>query len=405
MATGAYMLPQRGMPTMPLKPGNFSHSPPGTDLGSTVGGQTSPRSSSHTFSKPQVQLKNSSMSDMNTSVGGISVSRQQLGFERRVAWLEEDVSVLQRRLRDECGEGGTGCASGDQGLRALVARLDGELAAERRARGSLEARLAGLEAALMAERKEREAQLQAFSGELESTMRGIIDRIDEGLSVGAARVRERTDQTEVRLRTLISRVDEGLSVGAAALQDTLTTVSATVDPIHGAAKRGGSRPRSPGRARSPGQRAPSPTRQAREGEQASVAAAQTQPQTEAAATAMSAQNLDTSVPSENLLISYDQLRQENMWLRERRAQLQGVSATPGQGITPAATPSLAYPGTLQVPGSGIAQFPMSTPSSRRSPGGGATSPLTMSAVGRAPSASVPLTRGGSGNWAPMSPYR
>ena len=59
-----------------------------------------------------------------------------MGFERRVAWLEEDVAVLHKRLRDDCNESssaGTG-AAGDSGLRALVARLDGELAAERRSR-------------------------------------------------------------------------------------------------------------------------------------------------------------------------------------------------------------------------------------------------------------------------------
>merc|ERR1719215_588129 len=99
------------------------------------------------------------MSDMNTTVAGTSMSRQQLGFERRVAWLEEDVSVLHRRLQEECGEGGIGSASGDQGLRALVARLDGELSAERRAREALEARMTHLEDSIRHERKEREAQL------------------------------------------------------------------------------------------------------------------------------------------------------------------------------------------------------------------------------------------------------
>lgn len=78
-----------------------------------------------------------------------------------------------------------------------------------------------LEESIRAERKEREAQLRNFSSELEATMRGLIERIDERLSSGAAAMRERTDATESRLRSLINRVDEGLSVGAAALQDTL----------------------------------------------------------------------------------------------------------------------------------------------------------------------------------------
>lgn len=156
-------------------------------------------------------------------------SQGQAGFERRVAWLEEDVAVLHRRLRDECGEGGAVGAAGDSGLRALVARLDGELSAERRSREALEVRMAGFEESLRHERKERETQLRGFSNELETTMRGLIGRIDEGLSAGAAAMRERTDNTEERIRSLIKHVDEGLSAGAAALQDTLTSTGALND--------------------------------------------------------------------------------------------------------------------------------------------------------------------------------
>ncbi|CAE8585585.1 unnamed protein product [Polarella glacialis] len=167
------------------------------------------------------QGSTSAVSDLNTSVGDFPRQPAQAGgVERRVAWLEEDVAVLHRRLRDECGEG-QGGASGDPGLRALVARLDGELASERRSREQLEARIDALEESSKRENKEREVQLRNFAVDLESTMRGLIGRIDEGLSVGASAMRERTDQTEVRLRTLIKRVDEGLSAGAAALQDTI----------------------------------------------------------------------------------------------------------------------------------------------------------------------------------------
>ena len=41
-------------------------------------------------------------SELNTSVGGVSQSHQPL--ERRVAWLEEDVAVIHRRVKLECGE-------------------------------------------------------------------------------------------------------------------------------------------------------------------------------------------------------------------------------------------------------------------------------------------------------------
>ncbi|CAJ1368581.1 unnamed protein product [Effrenium voratum] len=152
-------------------------------------------------------------SELNTSVGGTS----QHSLERRVAWLEEDVAVIHRRVKVECAD--TGGIAGDPGLRALVARLDGELAQERRARELLEVRMSSLEEALKREHSEREANMKSFSQDLESTMRG---RIDDGLSSGAASMRDRTDQTEVRLRSLIKRVDEGLTAGAAALQDSLS---------------------------------------------------------------------------------------------------------------------------------------------------------------------------------------
>ena len=51
--------------------------------------------------------------------------------------------------------GGTGAA--DSGLRQLVARLDGELAQERRARQLLEARISSLEEAVKRDRVDREA--------------------------------------------------------------------------------------------------------------------------------------------------------------------------------------------------------------------------------------------------------
>ena len=47
-------------------------------------------------------------------------------------------------------------------------------------------------------------------------MREIIGRIDTGLSVGAAALRERTEATDTRLRSLINRVEESLSVSRAA---------------------------------------------------------------------------------------------------------------------------------------------------------------------------------------------
>jgi len=275
------------------------------------------------------------MSDLNTSVGASSMSRAQLGFERRIAWLEEDVSVLHRRLRDECIEGPGGVASGDQALRSLVARLDGELAAERRSRESVEARLALLEEALQAERREREVQLRQFSSELDSTMKALINRIDEGLSNGAASMRERTDDTEARLRTLIARVDKGLGAGAAALQGTLDAAAAAAGSSPGGPA--GNRPRSPKRSN------PTPV---------TAGAAGSAPLQAHMQRPVAVGQAGDDAPQQ-LMQTYSQLQQENRWLKERRAQMHGSAASPGQGVTPSCTPSLAYPSTLQVPGSGL----------------------------------------------------
>lgn len=178
------------------------------------------------MSLPPEHRPTSAASDLSTSVGGFNrqesvdgrASYSNMGFERRVVWLEEDMELLRRRLRDDLGE-----ANEDDGLslRTLVLRLDTELAAERRAREALDARMNVLEESIVIERQEREAQLRSFSTELETTMRGLIGRIDDGLSIGAAAMRDQLNQTEDRLRSLVNRVDEGLSASTAALQESL----------------------------------------------------------------------------------------------------------------------------------------------------------------------------------------
>ncbi|CAE8610749.1 unnamed protein product, partial [Polarella glacialis] len=283
------------------------------------------------------QGSTSAVSDLNTSVGDFPRQPAQAGgVERRVAWLEEDVAVLHRRLRDECGEG-QGGASGDPGLRALVARLDGELASERRSREQLEARIDALEESSKRENKEREVQLRNFAVDLESTMRGLIGRIDEGLSVGASAMRERTDQTEVRLRTLIKRVDEGLSAGAAALQDTICETGYANLTDRNARTRDASpqvgSPKSHNKGVLPGN----------PGSQQQAYSSQT----------------------------------------SRLSRSPGVQS-PQRDRTPAATPSMAYPCTLQVPGSGLSSgmAPGSVPagwsnrSPQRSPAPGSRAPAS-----------------------------
>lgn len=288
--------------------------------------------SNSSSAKNLVQLQPVRKPSLSSSTGGSGTRQppQQAGYDRRIAWLEEDVAVLVRRLRDECGEGYAGGGAGDPGLRALVARLDGELSAERRVRQSLEERMTKLESVILQEKKERELQLRVFSNDLEKTMRTLISRIDEGLSVGAASMRGVSDDAEARLSRMLKRVDDGLGAGSGLVQDTQSSIGAYSPPERST---DGRRPNVA--ARNPNERA----------------AAEVPPQT-----IVNGREVDSS---DMLIQSWDRLRQENVRLRQQQGRtqpiMQGVS--PVQGITPAATPSLAYPSTLQVPGSGLAQMP------------------------------------------------
>mmetsp|Transcript_66473 Transcript_66473/g.168428 ORF Transcript_66473/g.168428 Transcript_66473/m.168428 type:complete len:1131 (+) Transcript_66473:109-3501(+) len=335
--------------------------------------------------KPEQQQQ--AMSEMNTTIGNPSEvgSRAQLGFERRLAWLEEDVSVLHRRLRDECSEGGPGgAAAGDQGLRALVMRLDAELSSEHRAREGVEAKLASFQDALHAHRRELEAQMHSFSAGMEGMMGTLVDRIDRGLSNGAATLRLSTEETEVRLRNLMATMDQGSSaadvapVTATGRRSTsprrpVFEAASAASPLANLAHRSSiSAPVGSigGRLQHQAQEAPGQPGQHRVGSGA-VGTAE----------AVGSQ-------AEQLMESYDRLRQENAWLRDQRARMHGAAATPGGGVTPSATPSLAYPSTLQVPGSGLGQG-LAPPYAGGLRSSGATSPVTLqaqSATSRLPSA-------------------
>jgi hypothetical protein len=120
------------------------------------------------------------------------------------------VLCLHKQLQEECHRGDDECDPGDD-PESLLKRLENELTTERNAHEALGVRIAQLEGAIRYERSAREMQLRGFSTELETTMRGLIGRIDTGLSMGASAMRERTEVTEVRLRSLIGRVDSSLS--------------------------------------------------------------------------------------------------------------------------------------------------------------------------------------------------
>lgn len=315
-------MPHSMQATVPAAAGGYMVSPAPATLNRqaaqihTLGTQ---QSTGHSGAS-DIHSEKQAVSELNTTVGG--ASRQQVGLERRVQWLEEDVSVLHRRLRDECGDatGASGGVAGDSGLRTLVARLDGELAQEKRNRATLEARLKALEETILQERSDRTVQMDVFQSELSSTMASLCARIDQGLMTGAAAIRDRTDQTETRLRSLIKRVDEGLQTGANALQETLSSTAQTGSDLKG------------------GRRSPA--------------------RKEEIVPSMTPQAGERLGPSMGQLKTEGQRLERHMQSGFRSPSQLAQSPNRSTNMTPAATPSLAYPYTMQVPGSGLTPAPM-----------------------------------------------
>lgn len=141
---------------------------------------------------------------------GAAENASAQSFPERLEEMEDDISALQKRLQNS---GGGGAQPSSFDARTLLARLECELSAEKRSREALNLRMESLEESIRIERHMREKELRNFSSELETTMRGLIGRIDTGLTIGAAAMRERTDATQARLRALINRVDDTLSTG------------------------------------------------------------------------------------------------------------------------------------------------------------------------------------------------
>ena len=67
--------------------------------------------------------------------------------------------------------------------------------------------------------------MTALSKELETMVKKLIGRIDQGLSFSANSMKERTDQTEMRMRSMLQRVDEGITAAAAIQEDPLVEAS------------------------------------------------------------------------------------------------------------------------------------------------------------------------------------
>lgn len=249
------------------------------------------------------------------------------GFEQCMVGLENDVTALQQQLEQSCAQGnGAMDVPADFDPQALLARLEGDMAAERRSRVALNSRIAHLEDSIRHERKSRETQLRGFSSELENTMRSLIGRIDTGLSVGAAAMRERTEATETRLRSLITRVDETLSV---CREERTGPLSAGASSQLGAALVA--------------------EVEAQTANQSSVA--------EASNARYQALSSNQAAMSQQLAESFARIREQRLQLNSRQqgSRLrEGMSQPMSRGgVSPSMTPSLAIPQTMQVPGSGL----------------------------------------------------
>ncbi|CAK0847341.1 unnamed protein product [Prorocentrum cordatum] len=290
----------------------------------------------------------SGASDLTTSASSAvgASTGPPAGLERRVAWLEEDVAVLHRRQRDECGvaEGHSACS--DLALYELVRRLDGELRAERRAREALEARQRTLEEALRSEQQARESHLRSVSAELRATVDELVQRVDRGLCAGVA-----TSWASQRS-------------SCARCSSVWTSPRAGGAPPAAPAAR---RPRSPARALAARGQSP---------ERFSAPCTENAAARLAACPARAVGEGPMMSNPDQLIHDWDELRQENLRLRELRAQQLRAAAAPGgepprgaatpqgapgpaagEGLTPLVTPCLAQPSTLQVPGSGLAARP------------------------------------------------
>mmetsp|Transcript_41081 Transcript_41081/g.113163 ORF Transcript_41081/g.113163 Transcript_41081/m.113163 type:complete len:617 (-) Transcript_41081:143-1993(-) len=164
----------------------------------------------------QESLKSGQSAHSGGSTGTSQVGLQH-ALERRMEWLEEDIGVTQRRLRDTFGLGpGGGCKEGAPGvasLQAIALRLEAELAEERRWRDGLEAQVAQMEESLRLERANRGEALQRVSAEFGDTLKGLVDRIDTGLAEETRLLNLRASATEKALQDLVTRVERGLASG------------------------------------------------------------------------------------------------------------------------------------------------------------------------------------------------
>lgn len=155
--------------------------------------------------------------NLSTSVQSVSSASQaglSAALERRLDWLEEDIGVTQRRLRDTfgLGPGGGGKLYGMAGLQVMAVRVQTELEEERRWRGDMEAQIVELEETLTNERTNRGNSLQHLSLELDDTMKELVDRINSGVVEQSQVLGNRAARMEKALQILVSRVEMGLAV-------------------------------------------------------------------------------------------------------------------------------------------------------------------------------------------------
>eukprot|EP00929_Paragymnodinium_shiwhaense_P015096 TRINITY_DN12310_c0_g1_i1.p1 TRINITY_DN12310_c0_g1~~TRINITY_DN12310_c0_g1_i1.p1 ORF type:complete len:304 (-),score=49.24 TRINITY_DN12310_c0_g1_i1:191-1102(-) len=155
-----------------------------------------------------------------------NIARQ---LERRLEWIEEDLSVTQRRLRDTLGmEPRPGqdepiC----EDLKALAHRLEVELAEERKWRMSLDEQLTQVESLLKNERAARSEAIKRLTNDLETSMKALVERIDTSLKAVGLQQSEKAKQSEEALLALIKRVEAGATFAQNVRQYAAASAPAT----------------------------------------------------------------------------------------------------------------------------------------------------------------------------------
>mmetsp|Transcript_8040 Transcript_8040/g.17981 ORF Transcript_8040/g.17981 Transcript_8040/m.17981 type:complete len:357 (+) Transcript_8040:80-1150(+) len=160
-------------------------------------------------------------SSRDTGGTGTAAQEEKNVYERRLAWLEEDLGVLHTRVRDslERASGdGTGNGSRSSAMQSLVEKLMQELQEERRWRTELEGQVSQIEELLKQERAHRERAVAATFNEIEDVIKELSSRVEQGVASATNALNERASKTEATLKDLMTTVEAGLNTSTESLR-------------------------------------------------------------------------------------------------------------------------------------------------------------------------------------------